>query len=185
MRRRLHTPLFEHAIGRTCRDSLAESLQQDIRLPSRRSARALIAYCARSAPSNSAATPRYKQLHYDPVGTGRRLTSLTPRPPLAPRMLKTAKAEPAAIIKIQPAPESSQRNHTPNVMQTLTRNSTGPLQQRNDCLRRFLLISFATALVVGMFSAPIPVIRFRPRSPPCPCGTGVEPRRQSKTPLPQ
>jgi hypothetical protein len=54
---------FAHAIGQTCRDSLAESLQQDIRLPSRRSARALIAYCARSAPSNSPATPSYKQLH--------------------------------------------------------------------------------------------------------------------------
>jgi len=70
------------------------------------------------------------------------------------------------MMKIQPAPESSQRNNTPIIVQTLTRNSTGPLQQRNDCLTQFLLTFFTLVWYLAGFqrnpcSAVLPEIAAR------------------------
>jgi hypothetical protein len=42
-------------------------------------------------------------------------------------------------------------------MQTPTRKSTGPLQQKNECLRQFLLIALAPAIARGGFTdSPVP-----------------------------
>lgn len=75
-----------------------------------------------------------------PATTKRPRLVATPHPPRAPTRQNTVTAEPDAARKVQPAPESIQKNGQASVMQTPTRNSRGPLSRRNACSRHVIFI---------------------------------------------
>jgi hypothetical protein len=67
---------------------------------------------------------------------------------MAPRRLNAPNAETAVTMKIQPAPEPTERNSKPKAVDTPARKITGPLQHRNDSFSAFLVTVFS----VGGFS---------------------------------